>query len=43
MRWWADGKLHPHVSATFPLERAGEAIRALADRKVLGKVVVKVR
>jgi NADPH:quinone reductase len=38
--WWQEGKLRPHVSATYPLERAGEAIRALADRKALGKVVV---
>lgn len=40
MAWWRDGKLRPHVSETFPLERAGEAIRLLADRKALGKVVV---
>lgn len=38
--WWQEGKLSPHVSETFPLERAGEAIRHLADRKALGKVVV---
>ena len=40
MAMWQEGKLRPHVSATYPLERAGEAIRALADRKALGKVVV---
>jgi NADPH:quinone reductase len=40
MSMWQEGKLRPHVSATYPLERAGEAIRALADRKALGKVVV---
>lgn len=38
--WFRDGKLRPHVSATYPLERAAEAIRLLADRKVKGKVVV---
>ena len=32
LRWWADGKLNPYVSASYPLERAGEALRALADR-----------
>ena len=42
LNWWADGKLRPHVSATYPLERAGEALRALADRKVVGKVVVTI-
>jgi len=36
----ADGKLKPHISARFPLERAGEAIRMLMDRKAQGKVVV---
>ena len=39
---WRDGKLSPFASASYPLVRAGEALRALADRKVLGKVVVTV-
>ncbi len=39
-RWIADGKLKPHVSARFPLARAGEALRLLMDRKAQGKVVV---
>jgi len=38
--WFREGKLRPHVTATYPLERAAEAIRLLADRKVKGKVVV---
>ena len=38
--WIAQGKLKPHISARFPLERAGEAIRMLMDRKAQGKVVV---
>jgi NADPH2:quinone reductase len=42
VRWWQEGKLRPHVSSTYPLERAGEAIRELADRKAKGKVVVTV-
>jgi NADPH2:quinone reductase len=42
MKWWSEGKLRPHVSSTYPLERAGEAIRELADRKAKGKVVVTV-
>jgi NADPH2:quinone reductase len=40
--WWRDGKLRPHVSSTYPLERAADAIRELADRKAKGKVVVTV-
>jgi NADPH2:quinone reductase len=42
IEWWKDGRLHPHVSSTYPLERASEAIRELADRKAKGKVVVEV-
>ncbi|MDQ6853941.1 MAG: NADPH:quinone oxidoreductase family protein [Actinomycetota bacterium] len=42
MGWWRDGKLRPHVSATYPLERASEAIRELADRRAKGKVVVTI-
>jgi NADPH2:quinone reductase len=34
------GKLSPYVSATFPLERASEAFRQLADRKAQGRVVI---
>ncbi|MBV8593787.1 MAG: NADPH:quinone oxidoreductase family protein [Caulobacteraceae bacterium] len=37
---YAAGKIHPHVSERFPLERAGDAIAHLAARKALGKVVV---
>jgi NADPH2:quinone reductase len=36
----ADGKLHPDVSAKFPLAEAGKSIRMLMDRKAMGKVVV---
>ena len=39
-RWYADGKLKPHVSATFPLERAVEAFNLLSGRKAIGKVVL---
>ena len=36
----ADGKIKPFVSETYPLDKAGQAIKSLEDRKVLGKVVV---
>ena len=38
--WWDEGKIAPKISATYPLERAGEAIAALRDRKAIGKLVV---
>jgi NADPH:quinone reductase len=41
MELTASGKLRPHVSGRYPLERAGEALRALMDRKAVGKVVVE--
>lgn len=34
------GKLKPHVWGTYPLEKAAEALNALAGRKVAGKVVL---
>jgi NADPH2:quinone reductase len=40
MRWTVEGKIKPYISARFPLARAGEAIRMLADRKAQGKVIV---
>jgi NADPH:quinone reductase-like Zn-dependent oxidoreductase len=40
-RWWGEGKVAPMISATYPLERAAEAIAALRDRKAIGKLVVK--
>ncbi|HJP69742.1 MAG TPA: zinc-binding dehydrogenase, partial [Sphingomicrobium sp.] len=40
LNWWAEGKIAPRISATFPLERAGEAIAALKNRRASGKLVV---
>ena len=40
IEWVADGSLAPHVSGRYPLDRAGEALRALIDRKAAGKLVV---
>src|SRR3989449_11002815 len=39
-RWFTEGKIKPHVSATFPLERASDALTLMADRRVKGKVVL---
>ncbi|HEY8573506.1 NADPH:quinone oxidoreductase family protein [Phenylobacterium sp.] len=36
------GRIKPFVSERFPLERAAEAIKHLASRKAMGKVVVTV-
>jgi NADPH2:quinone reductase len=37
----ASGRLKPHISGRYSLEQAGVALRALMDRKSLGKVVVE--
>jgi NADPH2:quinone reductase len=39
-QWLMQGELKPHISAQYPLEKAGEALRALMERKVTGKVVL---
>jgi NADPH2:quinone reductase len=41
-RWYREGRLRPHVSASFPLERAPEAMNLLASRKAKGKVVIRI-
>jgi NADPH2:quinone reductase len=38
--WWAAGKIAPHVSATYPLARAAEALTLMAARRALGKIVI---
>src|SRR4051794_18901919 len=40
-RWYEDGRLRPHISQTFPLERAAEALSLMAARQVKGKVVLQ--
>ncbi|WP_019546576.1 NADPH:quinone oxidoreductase family protein [Streptomyces sulphureus] len=38
----AEGVLSPHIGARYPLARTAEALREVADRRALGKVVVDV-
>lgn len=42
LTWFQEGKLHQHIHATYPLDRATEALREIADRKVKGKVVMSI-
>lgn len=37
---WRQGMISPKISGVYPLEQAGEAIRAMAERRVVGKLVV---
>ena len=38
--WAAEGKLSAHVHATYPLADIASALKAIADRKVMGKIVL---
>ena len=40
IRLLAEGKIRPHICATYPLEHTADAMNDLRLRKVLGKVVV---
>lgn len=40
MQWYLDGAIKPHVSATYPLEHAVEALDQVLLRKSTGKIVI---
>lgn len=40
LTWFATGKLKPLISATYPLDKAGQALSDMMNRKVKGKVVL---
>ena len=40
LAWFGQGKLSPCISKTYSLEQAPLAMRALADRQAIGKLVV---
>ena len=35
------GRLHPHIGARFPLDDTAAALRHVADRKAIGKVIIE--
>ena len=39
-QWYLDGRIKPHVSATYPLEQAAQALRDLLERRAIGKIVL---
>lgn len=41
-RLYQEGKIKPHISNRYPLERAADAIKELAERRAMGKVVVTI-
>jgi NADPH2:quinone reductase len=41
VRWCAEGKLSAHVHKVYPLAEISAALKAIADRKVMGKIVLR--
>jgi NADPH2:quinone reductase len=41
LTWVAEGKLSPHVHAAYPLIDAPAALKAIASRQVMGKVILR--
>jgi NADPH2:quinone reductase len=40
VQWTAEGKISSHVDRTFPLAQTAEALKVLAGRKAMGKVIL---
>ena len=40
MTWFHEGKIKPHISASYSLEQAAQALNDMMERKVQGKVVL---
>jgi NADPH2:quinone reductase len=43
MQLLAGGKIRPHIDRVLPLEDASDAMRAVANRTVQGRIVLKIR
>jgi NADPH2:quinone reductase len=41
LQWCAEGKLSSHVHAVYPLSEASAALKAIAARQVMGKVILR--
>ena len=41
LKWAAEGHLSSHVHAVYPLSEAATALKAIAARKVMGKVILR--
>jgi len=39
----AEGKIRPHIDRVLPLDQVKEAMRAVANRTVQGRTVLKIR
>jgi NADPH:quinone reductase len=39
----ASGRVRPHISSVYPLDKTAEALREVAERRAIGKVVIDMR
>ena len=42
-RWFSEGRIRPRPAQVFPLARIADALRAIQDRKAMGKIVLAIR
>jgi NADPH2:quinone reductase len=42
-QWLVEGKIRPHIDRVLPLQQVMEAMRAVANRTVQGRIVLKVK
>ena len=42
-QWLAEGKIRPHIDRVLPLEQVQEAMRAVANRTVQGRIVLNIK
>ncbi|MFD2585919.1 NADPH:quinone oxidoreductase family protein [Croceitalea marina] len=42
MQWYAEGRLRPHIHAIYNLEDTSKALEEMMNRKVKGKLVIKI-
>ncbi len=43
MQWHREGRIRPHISATYALAETPQALNDMASRKVTGKIVIRPR
>ena len=41
VEWCAEGRIVPHIHERYPLERTADALTAIANREVRGKVIIE--
>lgn len=40
--WYSEGKVRPHIGSRFALDQGADAVRAIGERRALGKIVIDI-